>query len=115
MKIKWLNHVTVTFCSFATASPFCVFCFTANLKLAALLLGCVQSPVKNSALVHWVRFYICSHCCNVLSLIPKQWFQPSQTMKMKQALGLISKDSNTSAAVALWSTDGITTGTSSAF
>jgi hypothetical protein len=29
-----------------------------------------------------------------LSLIPKQWFQSGEAVKMKQVLGLFNKDSN---------------------
>jgi len=47
-------------------------------------------------------------------MIPKQWFQASETTKMKQAFGLLNKDSsaNTGTMNASGST---TTGTSSAF
>lgn len=48
-------------------------------------------------------------------MIPKQWFQPSETTKMKQALGLLNKDTNTNASAGLLNPTGTTTGTSSAF
>lgn len=38
---------------------------------------------------------LCSFAGILLSIIPKQWFHTSETAKMKQALGLLNKDSNT--------------------
>ncbi len=53
---------------------------------------------------------ICSFAGVLLSMIPKEWFQASETTKMKHALGLLNKDS-------ALNIDGIRTGgaTSSAF
>ncbi len=51
----------------------------------------------------------------LLSMIPKQWFQPGEALKMKQALGLSNKDSNANTNVAAAGTGNTTTGTSSAF
>ncbi len=56
---------------------------------------------------------ICSFSGILLSMIPKQWFQASETKKMKQALGLINKDSNTNMGTI--NVGGTATGTSSAF
>jgi len=47
-------------------------------------------------------------------MIPKQWFQASETTKMKQALGLLNKDSSANSG-AMNTGGSTTTGTSSAF
>lgn len=46
-------------------------------------------------------------------MIPKQWFQASEATKMKQALGLLNKDSNSNTGA--MGVSGAGTGTSSAF
>jgi hypothetical protein len=69
--------------------------------------------VKHSPLV--ISAIICSFAGVLLSIIPKQWFQPGEAAKMKQALGLGNKDSNLGAGAALLNSGGTTTGTSSAF
>jgi hypothetical protein len=51
----------------------------------------------------------------LLSMIPQQWFQPGEAVKMKQALGLWNKDSNASTNVGTTGTGNTTTGTSTAF
>ncbi|CAF0964198.1 unnamed protein product [Adineta ricciae] len=66
-----------------------------------------------SALV--ITAILCACAGILLSMIPKQWFQPSETTKMKQALGLLNKDTNPSASAGLLNPMGTTTGTSSAF
>ncbi|CAF0871943.1 unnamed protein product [Rotaria sp. Silwood1] len=58
---------------------------------------------------------LCSLSSVLLSMIPKEWFQPGEALKMKQALGLINKESNTNVAAGLLPSSGTTTGTSSAF
>lgn len=58
---------------------------------------------------------LCSFIGILLSLIPKQWFQPGEAGKMKQALSLWNKDSNGNANVGTTGTGNTTTGTSSAF
>jgi hypothetical protein len=58
---------------------------------------------------------VCSFAGVLLSMIPKQWFQPGEAAKMKQALGLHNKDSNTNANAAFPGTGGSSTGTLSAF
>ncbi len=37
---------------------------------------------------------LCSFAGVLLSMIPKEWFQASETNKMKQAFGLLNKDSS---------------------
>ena len=69
--------------------------------------------VKYSPLV--ISAILCSFAGVLLSIIPKQWFQPGEVTKMKQALGLVNKESNTSGNAAFPNTGGTTTGTSSAF
>jgi len=60
-----------------------------------------------------VSAVICSFAGILLSMIPKKWFLPSETNKMKQALGLLNKDANpTSGPIG---TGGTTAGKSSAF
>lgn len=56
---------------------------------------------------------LCSSAAVLLAMIPKEWFQVSETTKMKQALGLINKDSNTNTGTMVSS--GPTSGTLSAF
>lgn len=58
---------------------------------------------------------LCSFVGILLSIIPKEWFQLGETSKMKQALGLINKDSNVNTPFGSVGTGGTTTGTSSAF
>jgi hypothetical protein len=70
------------------------------------LLKKTYSPLVISAI-------ICSFAGVLLSMIPKEWFQASETAKMKQAFGLLNKDSNTNAGAT--GTGGTATGTSSAF
>ncbi|CAF3712421.1 unnamed protein product [Rotaria sp. Silwood1] len=70
------------------------------------LLNINYSPLVISAI-------LCSSIGVLLSMIPKEWFQVSETAKMKQALGLLNKDSNTNTATI--GTGGTTSGTSSAF
>lgn len=69
--------------------------------------------VKYSSLV--ILSILCSFIGILLSMIPKQWFQPGETSKMKQALGLINKDSNVNTPFGSIGMGGTTTGTSSAF
>ncbi|CAF2756249.1 unnamed protein product [Rotaria sp. Silwood2] len=70
------------------------------------LLNINYSPLVISAI-------LCSSAGVLLSMIPKEWFQVSETTKMKQAFGLLNKDSNTNTAT--MGTGGTATGTSSAF
>jgi hypothetical protein len=63
--------------------------------------------VKYSPLV--ISAIICSFSGVLLSMIPKKWFQASETAKMKQALGLLNTNHGPMNA------GGTTTGTSSAF
>ncbi len=68
--------------------------------------------INYSSLV--ISAIICSFSGILLSIIPKQWFQASETTKMKQAFGLLNKDSNTNPGGT--NASGTTnTGTSSAF
>ncbi|CAF1441738.1 unnamed protein product [Adineta steineri] len=71
-------------------------------------LGVNYSPLVISAI-------LCSCAGVLLSLIPKQWFQPGEAAKMKQALGLLNKDTNANAVAGLLGSGGTATGTSSAF
>ncbi|CAF2094692.1 unnamed protein product [Rotaria magnacalcarata] len=67
--------------------------------------------INYSSLV--ISAILCSSTAVLLSMIPKEWFQVSETTKMKQALGLLNKDSNANAGTT--TTGGATSGTSSAF
>jgi hypothetical protein len=78
-----------------------------NLVIDRYLLNINYSPLSVSAI-------ICSFSGILLSLIPKQWFQASETNKMKQAFGLLNKDANTN-STAIHAGGTTTTGTSSAF
>ncbi len=69
--------------------------------------------IKYSPLV--ISAILCSFMGVLLSMIPKQWFQPGEGFKMKQALGLLNKDSNMNTNVGTTGTGNTTTGTSSAF
>jgi hypothetical protein len=60
-----------------------------------------------------VSAILCSFAGVLLSMIPKEWFQASDTGKMKHALGLLNKDS--SANTGTTGASGTNTGTSSAF
>jgi hypothetical protein len=72
------------------------------------LLKINYSPLVISAI-------FCSFAGILLSMVPKQWFQTSEATKMKQALGLLNKDSNTNASTRTTGTTGTASGTSSAF
>jgi len=69
--------------------------------------------VKYSPLV--ISAIICSFMGVLLSMIPKKWFQPGEGVKMKQALGLLNKDSNANTTAGTTGSGGTTTGTSTAF
>ncbi|CAF1349934.1 unnamed protein product [Rotaria magnacalcarata] len=111
------NMLTITipfkYTSFANAASFIVAipCIT--------LIDRYLLNIKYSAL--FILAILCSLSSILLSMIPKQWFQTGEALKMKQALGLINKDLNTSgggaaaAAVGLLPTGGTTNGTTSAF
>ncbi|CAM4919689.1 unnamed protein product [Rotaria socialis] len=110
------NTLTITipfqYTSFANAASFIVAipCIT--------LIDRYLLNIKYSAL--FILAILCSLSSILLSMIPKTCFQAGEARKMKQALGLINKDLNISAAAApaaggLLSTGGTTNGTSSTF
>ncbi len=84
------------------------FCFL--LVIDRYILKIKYSPLVISAI-------ICSFAGVLLSMIPKEWYQASEKNKMKQAFGLLNKDSNanTSTTGVGGTTTTTTTGTSSAF
>lgn len=61
-----------------------------------------------------VSAIVCAFAGVLLSMIPKEWFQAGETGKMKQAFGLLNKDSSGN-TVGMTSGSTATTGTSSAF
>ncbi|CAF4250036.1 unnamed protein product [Rotaria magnacalcarata] len=107
------NMLTITipfqYTSFANAASFIVAipCIT--------LIDRYLLNIKYSAL--FILAILCSLSSILLSMIPKTCFQAGEARKMKQALGLINKDLNISAAAVggLLSTGGTTDGTSSTF
>ncbi|CAF1480666.1 unnamed protein product [Rotaria sordida] len=119
--IRWLLTISTLIC----ALSFNVLTITIPLKYssvanAACLLFVIPSTsiidryllnINYSPLV--ISAIICSFAGVLLSMIPGEWFQVSETAKMKQALGLLNKDSNTNTTTI--GTSGTTTGTSSAF
>ena len=92
---------------------FIFFKYNIYIKYNYLVIDRYLLNIKHSPLV--ISAILCSFAGVFLSIIPKQWFQAGEAAKMKQALGLINKDSNTNTASSLLNPSGTTTGTSSAF
>ncbi len=91
-----------------------LFSFEKNFSLFhCLVIDHYVFKVKYSSLV--ISAVVCSFAGVLLSIMPKQWFQPGEAAKMKQALGLLNKDANPNAPGGLFGAGGTATGTSSAF
>ncbi|CAF3253647.1 unnamed protein product, partial [Rotaria sp. Silwood2] len=97
------------------------FKYTSSANVASFVLAIPSISVIDHYMLNikysplFILAILCSLLSVLLSMIPKEWFQPGETIKMKQALGLINKESNTNVATGLLPSGGTTIGTSSAF
>ena len=88
-------------------------CFDHRWNVRFVVIDHYVWQVTYSSLV--ISAILCSFAGVLLSMIPKQWFQAGETGKMKQALGLLNKDSAGNPSATAANTTTMTTGTSSAF
>ncbi|CAF0810909.1 unnamed protein product [Rotaria sordida] len=117
----------LTIIAFISALLFNVLTITISLKstslanVAAFILVIPSISLIDRYLLNikysplFILSIVCSLSSVLLSMIPKEGFQSSERIKMKQALGLINKESNTNVAAGLLPSGGTTTRTSSAF
>ncbi|CAF3265672.1 unnamed protein product [Rotaria sp. Silwood2] len=97
------------------------FKYTSSANVASFVLAIPSISVIDHYMLNikysplFILAILCSLLSVLLSMIPKEWFQPGETIKMKQALGLINKESNTNVATGFLPSGGTTIGTSSAF
>ncbi|CAM4911195.1 unnamed protein product [Rotaria socialis] len=119
--IRWSLTIATLICTliFNVLTIVIPFKYSSIANVACLLLVIPSTSIIDRYLFNInysplvISAILCSSTAVLLSMIPKEWFQVSETTKMKQALGLLNKDSNANTGTT--STGGATSGTSSAF